>query len=96
MPKLNRILDYRTSTDLVTRKNFKQLSQASSKLEKLENFKRININNYHTLTIFQGTILEDIHEKKIGNPEYVTVLCNKVYIMHIDNQSEIYFILKKT
>ena len=32
----------------------------------------------------------------IGNPEYVTVLCNKVYIMHIDNQLEIYFILKKT
>ena len=34
--------------------------------------------------------------KIIGNPEYVTVLCNKVYIMHIDNQLEIYFILKKT
>ena len=74
---------------MVTRRNFKQLSQASSKLEKLENFKRIDINNYHTLDIFQGSIT-------IGNPEYVTVLCNKVYIMHIDNQLEIYFILKKT
>ena len=50
--------------------------------------------------------LEDVHEMldcfipapalKIGNPEYVTVLCNKVYIMHIDNQLQIYFILKET
>ena len=92
---------------MVARRNFKQLSQASSKLEKLESFKRMNINKYHILNVFQGSNLEDVHEmldcfilapalNLIGNPEYVTVLCNKVYIMHIDNQLEIYFILKKT